>query len=56
MAAKAGFEHETLQSKGIDSTNEPPCPTNYDYYIITFIIIIFRVVVIITINNIIITT
>src|SRR6218665_505910 len=28
VAAKAGFEHTTLRSKGIDSTNAPPRPTN----------------------------
>ena len=27
VAARAGFEPSTLQSKGIDSTNAPPRPT-----------------------------
>ena len=27
LAASAGFESTTLWSTGIDSTNEPPCPT-----------------------------
>ena len=27
-AARAEFEPKTLQLKGIDSTNEPPCPTS----------------------------
>ena len=26
VAARAGFEHTTFQSKGIDSTSAPPCP------------------------------
>ena len=29
MAARAEFEHSTLQMKGAESTNEPPCPTTY---------------------------
>ena len=27
VAARAGFESTTLQTKGVESTNEPPCPT-----------------------------
>src|SRR6218665_62990 len=32
VAAKAGFEPTTLGSKGNESTNESPCPTNDIYY------------------------
>ena len=28
MAARAGFEPTTLKSKGVVSTNAPPCPTS----------------------------
>ena len=29
VAARAGFEPATLQTKGVEPTNEPPCPTCY---------------------------
>ena len=29
MAARAGFEPTTLRTKGDESTNKPPRPTNY---------------------------
>ena len=31
VVARAGFEPTTLQMKGDESTNEPPCPTIYAY-------------------------
>src|SRR6218665_2731474 len=31
VAARAGFEPMTLRSKGIDTTNAPPCPTHLYY-------------------------
>ena len=27
VVATVGVEHMTLRTKGVDSTNEPPCPT-----------------------------
>ena len=29
VAARAGFEPETLRSKGVEATNEPPRPTRF---------------------------
>ena len=29
VAARAGFEPATLHTKGVESTNEPPRPTDY---------------------------
>ena|SRR6218665_2946944 len=34
VATRAGFELATLWSKGIDSTNAPPCPTSSVMHII----------------------
>ena len=32
VAARSGFEPATLRTNGAESTNEPPCPTNYVMY------------------------
>jgi len=33
MVARAGFEHATLQTKGVEFTNEPhPLPKLFKYY------------------------
>ena len=34
MAARAGVETMTLRTKGVDSTNAPPCPAN-EYLMVT---------------------
>ena len=33
VAARVGLEPATLWTKGVETTNEPPCPTNYTKFI-----------------------